>query len=63
MNNPLEYSFDEIKIGLEHHFEISIDEKLERDFAKISGDFNPLHMDEQYAKKTNLEKNDANNIP
>ena len=56
MNNPLEYSFDEIKIGLEHHFEISIDEKLERDFAKISGDFNPLHMDEQYAKKTKFGK-------
>ena len=56
MNNPLEYSFNEIKIGLEHHFEISIDEKLERDFAKISGDFNPLHMDEQYAKKTKFGK-------
>ena len=56
MNNPLEYSFNEIKIGLEHHFEISIDEKLEGDFAKISGDFNPLHMDEQYAKKTKFGK-------
>ena len=56
MNNSLEYSFDEIKIGLEHHFEISIDEKLEGDFAKISGDFNPLHMDEQYAKKTKFGK-------
>ena len=56
MNNPLEYSFNEIKIGLEHHFEISIDEKLEGDFAKISGDFNPLHMDEQYAKETKFGK-------
>ena len=56
MNNPLEYSFNEIKIGLEHHFEITINEKLEGDFAKISGDFNPLHMDEQYAKKTKFGK-------
>ena len=56
MSNPLNYSFNEIKIGLEHHFEISINEKLEEDFAQISGDFNPLHMDEQYAKKTKFGK-------
>ena len=52
MNNPLEYSFDEIKIGLKHHFHVIIDEELEQNFAESSGDFNPLHMDEQYAKET-----------
>ena len=52
MNNPLEYSFDEIKIGLKHHFDVIIDEELEQNFAESSGDFNPLHMDEQYAKET-----------
>lgn len=52
MNNPLEYSFDEIKMGLKHNFEVIIDEELEQNFAKNSGDFNPLHMDEQYAKET-----------
>jgi 3-hydroxybutyryl-CoA dehydratase len=56
MNNPLEYSFNEIKIGLEHYFDITINDELEENFAKISGDFNPLHMDEQYAKKTKFGK-------
>ena len=56
MNNPLEYSFNEIKIGLEHYFDITISNELEENFAKISGDFNPLHMDEQYAKKTKFGK-------
>jgi len=56
MNRPLEYSFDEMDIGLKHYFEVIIDEELEENFAKISGDFNPLHMDEQYAKETKFGK-------
>ena len=56
MSSPLEYSFDEIEVGLKHNFEVIIDEELEENFAKISGDFNPLHMDEQYAKKTEFGK-------
>lgn len=56
MDNPLEYSFDEIKVGLIHNFEVIIDEELIKKFANISGDFNPLHMDEQYAKETRFGK-------
>ena len=52
MSSPLEYSFDEMKVGLKHYFEVIIDEELEENFAIISGDFNPLHMNEQYAKET-----------
>lgn len=56
MNNPLDYSFEEIKVGLNHSFEVKINHELVENFAKISGDFNPLHMDEQFAKKTKFGK-------
>jgi len=56
MDDPLDYSFGEIKVGLTHNFEVSIDEELMEKFANISGDFNPLHMDEQYAKETKFGK-------
>jgi len=56
MDSPLEYSFDEIKVGLKHNFEVNIDEELTKKFANISGDFNPLHMDEKYAKETKFER-------
>jgi 3-hydroxybutyryl-CoA dehydratase len=56
MNNPLQYSFEELEVGLNHSFEIVIDEKLVIHFAEISGDFNPLHMDEKYARNSKFEK-------
>ena len=51
-----EYTFEEIKIGLKKEFSVKITEELVNDFAKISGDFNPLHMDEEYASTTSFEK-------
>lgn len=50
------YTFEEIEIGSKYSFEVTISEELEEDFAKISGDHNPLHMDEQYAQKTKFGK-------
>ena len=53
---PLEYTFDSINVGMNHEFEITVTEKLVLDFSVISGDFNPLHMDEDYATKTKFKK-------
>ena len=44
------YTFDEIEIGLTKQFQITITESMIDDFAKISGDYNPLHMDEKFAQ-------------
>ena len=55
-NLPLQYTFDSITVGINHEFEITVTEKLVSDFSVISGDFNPLHMDEKYATKTKFKK-------
>ena len=57
MNDELlEYTFDEIDIGLKKEFQIKITESLVKDFAKMSGDFSPIHMNENYAKGTFFKK-------
>ena len=52
----LEYTFDEIDIGLTKEFQITITESMVNNFANISGDFNPIHIDEEYAKSTIFQK-------
>lgn len=55
LNNFIsEYDFDEIKINDEKVFQILITEKLVDTFGNLSGDLNPLHMDDKYAKSTNF---------
>lgn len=49
-------SFDEIQIGKKASFDKIITTEMVENFAQLSGDFNPLHMDEEYAKKTSFGK-------
>ena len=51
-----EYTYDEIKIGLKKEFSVKITESLVNDFAKISGDYSPIHMDIEYASTTSFKK-------
>ena len=51
-----EYKFDEIMVGVKTKFTVQINESTINEFARISGDHNPLHMDEQYAAKTQFGK-------
>ena len=48
--------FAEIKIGMEKKFTIEITESMLENFANLSGDYNPLHMDKDYAKTTSFKK-------
>ena len=57
MNEKIsEYFFDEINIGMKKQFNKIISESMVNDFAKLSGDYNPLHVNEEYARQTNFKK-------
>lgn len=46
------YKIADIKLGLKEKFMITVTEEMVNDFAQLSGDCNPLHMDNNYASST-----------
>ncbi len=48
----LGYTFDELEVGMSATFSKTITETDVYLFAGISGDFNPMHLNEEFAKKT-----------
>jgi acyl dehydratase len=52
MPKPAPLRFDDITLKQEAQFTVVISEELVATFAKLSGDTNPLHMDEGYASET-----------
>lgn len=51
-----EYTLKDLEVGQKSSFSLKISESMVIDFANLSGDNNPLHMDEEYAKKTKFGK-------
>ncbi|MFP3154168.1 dehydratase [Lachnospiraceae bacterium ZAX-1] len=49
------YAYDDIAIGQEESFEITITAEDMEMFRKITGDDNPLHCDDSYAKKSGYD--------
>ena len=45
-----EYRYDDIKTGHKESFTVSVTEEMMKSFCNITGDINPLHNDEDYAK-------------
>lgn len=55
--NKAEYlKFDEIETGMIRKFDVKMTLNLIDDFAKLSGDFNPLHVNQAFAEKTRFKK-------
>ena len=48
-------TFADLAVGMQVSIENTVSEQDVVDFARVSGDYNPLHMDEEYAKTTQFK--------
>ncbi len=48
-------SFADMAIGMTVSIQNTVSDQDVVDFARVSGDYNPLHMDEEYAKTTQFK--------
>src|SRR5687768_2132714 len=51
-----QYSLDDIELGLTKKFRVKVTESLVNEFAKITGDYSPIHMEEAYAGTTKFKQ-------
>lgn len=47
-----QYTLNDIEEGLRKTFKVNITESMVNEYARITGDYSPMHMDEEYARKT-----------
>jgi 3-hydroxybutyryl-CoA dehydratase len=50
-----QYTLNDIEEGLKKSFRVAITESMVDEFAKITGDYAPIHMDEEHARKTEFK--------
>jgi 3-hydroxybutyryl-CoA dehydratase len=51
---PSQYKLNDIEVGLKKTFNVYVSESMINEFAKLTGDCSPLHMDEEYARTTDF---------
>lgn len=56
------YKLEEIKVGMVESYSQTISEADVKNFANISGDRNPVHMDDVYAEKSRFGKRIAHGM-
>ena len=59
---PSRATMMEVKLGDSFSKERTVTDELIRQFAEISGDFNPIHLDEEFAKKTRFGRRIAHGM-
>ena len=45
-----DYGWDDLTLGMSAQFDVEVTSELMTAFANLSGDVNPLHMDDQFAQ-------------
>lgn len=50
------------KVGDKINLSVHITDEMVRQFAAVSGDFNPMHIDDEYAAKTRFKKRIAHGM-
>ena len=56
INTINELKYDDIFIGQQESFSINITESMVEKFSNLSGDLNPLHMDNKFAGSSSFNK-------
>jgi len=56
INDLNELSYNDISIGQQESFIIKITESMVEKFSNLSGDLNPLHMDNEFAESSLFKK-------
>ena len=56
------YKLEDLKVGMSHSYSQTITDSDIKSFSGISGDKNPVHMDEQYANKSRFKKRIAHGM-
>ncbi len=51
-----DYSYKSLREGVQQEFSVTVTEQMVEDFRKITGDINPLHNDDGFARNYNYPK-------
>lgn len=49
-----EYKLGDISVGQTEEFQVTVTREMFDHFRAMTGDVNPMHTDEKYAKKMNM---------